>query len=553
MDSCPETWSVTDALTCLQGHSRALVLALQRGDVDAAGRTAGALAQARTPLQLRLQAVAPEQQSPLEKQSTAAKASALAPGTRVEYYSQSAGCWVPAMVLGCDGASGTYQLDIHQAAAAAKVRLPKRSCQEAPQVSGPDTAASSSSAPRLAKGDPAEYYSTTYGRWVPAEVLGWDEQRGAYILNIQPIAFPSKVRRSESGSAQAEDSAAAADQFMNCGMCKASCVAADLLKPGCGHRFCGPCLYRHICRGNLCCPSCSVEIPSEQVTSLLGKESNDARLEERVLPERAKSSFACPLCLEQVARDGSIELDCSHGFCTECFRSYLTSKIREAQVADDELVCPLPDCKTEITVAQVQGAVEGSELWDKFLGFRQSLFENGNIVACPTPQCGKFLVEADLDFATCPMCQKEFCLRCGQAKHEGVSCEDFKAWHADNSKADDHFEELLAQQQWRRCPKCRAPSERESGCNFMQCRSAVCRKRTFWCYVCGKQMAKEDHYTHYPRGPYEDDCYTPGTQRLHVASSEQPAEVQGGASAAVAAAAEAGVAVFDALRNLVRA
>eukprot|EP00434_Breviolum_minutum_P012477 symbB.v1.2.010992.t1/scaffold725.1/size168906/18 len=214
--------------------------------------------------------------------------------------------------------------------------------------------------------------------------------------------------------------------------------------------------------------------------------------------------FSCPICLEQVDMDGSIQLDCDHRFCANCFSSYVSAKVTEGQVAADELVCPLPDCKAEITVAQVEGSMSPS-VWEKFLQFRMDLWENGadgRVLECPSRKCGKFLVELGMTFVSCPRCGQEFCARCGDQWHEGISCESLKVWRQQND-AEESFEELMEQQQWRRCPRCGAPSERESGCNFMQCRSAICRKRTFWCYVCGKELSKEEHYSHYPRtAPY---------------------------------------------------
>eukprot|EP00913_Durusdinium_trenchii_P035412 g33138.t1 len=47
---------------------------------------------------------------------------ALPPGRQVEYYSQTSSRWRPALVLGFDRSSGTYQLDIHPAADPRKVR-----------------------------------------------------------------------------------------------------------------------------------------------------------------------------------------------------------------------------------------------------------------------------------------------------------------------------------------------------------------------------------------------------------------------------------------------
>eukprot|EP00928_Gymnodinium_smaydae_P056164 TRINITY_DN39593_c0_g1_i1.p1 TRINITY_DN39593_c0_g1~~TRINITY_DN39593_c0_g1_i1.p1 ORF type:complete len:285 (-),score=25.57 TRINITY_DN39593_c0_g1_i1:367-1167(-) len=74
--------------------------------------------------------------------------------------------------------------------------------------------------------------------------------------------------------------------------------------------------------------------------------------------------------------------------------------------------------------------------------------------------------------------------------------------------AERMFEEFLAREQLKRCPVCKAPSERKEGsCNFLQCRSDICRKRTYWCFLCGDRKTLEEHYSHYPKGPYVDVCY----------------------------------------------
>jgi len=260
----------------------------------------------------------------------------------------------------------------------------------------------------------------------------------------------------------------------------------------------------------------------------------------------SERQFDCPLCLLTHDRDEGIELDCQHRLCVTCFHAYLQSKITDAQVAEDELVCPIPDCKTEITTAQVEGGTHGTDLWDKFLSFRLKMWtpqeEDGIIVECPTPPCGRFVVPDGLQKVRCPVCAKEFCPKCME-DHSGSSCQAFQAWKAENSKADQNFEELMAHERWRRCPKCGAPSERESGCNFMQCRSAICRKHTYWCYVCGKELAKQDHYSHYPKGPYEDNCNTPEAERL------VPALAQSWEGGSFGAAVEAVAAVGDAFRG----
>eukprot|EP00439_Symbiodinium_sp_Y106_P075748 s203_g15.t1 len=178
------------------------------------------------------------------------------PGTRVEYYSQTASRWVPAVVLGFR--AGTYQLDIHPGAAANKVRRLEIADRPADFNEDPD---------RLQKGAAAEYYSTSYGTWVPAEVLGWDAQRCAYILNIQPVAAPSKVRRPHAPAPTQVASPESAESFSwaPCDRCEALCSTVDLVYLGC-HAFCGPCLYKHFTRtGRYHCPRCDGKLQPDQV------------------------------------------------------------------------------------------------------------------------------------------------------------------------------------------------------------------------------------------------------------------------------------------------
>jgi len=373
-----------------------------------------------------------------------------------------------------------------------------------------------------------------------------------------------------------------------CRMCDAEFPLDSLLSPLCGHLFCEPCLKKHTLQSDfvrepVLCPvaECGAELMPEQVQHLVGAkefrrrssqidEEMAARLMREFAAEQEANAgdgheFECPLCFDKGPRDESIELDCNHRFCSTCFCAYLESKIMDGQVAEDELVCPIPNCtiddhKVEITVAQIEGATTGTPLWNKFLEFRMNLWKpgsgDGQIVECPDKGCrAQFVVPPGEQFVHCPVCKNEFCAKCGGEKHEGVSCEQFKAWQDSNDNADHAFLELMANEQWRKCPGCEIPSERESGCNFMQCRSAICRKRTYWCYVCGHKLTRDDHYSHYPRGPYEDECNTPLDQHIPIAPPPPPRPAAGAEGARApaggppAAAGEDDGGVLGALRG----
>lgn len=258
--------------------------------------------------------------------------------------------------------------------------------------------------------------------------------------------------------------------------------------------------------------SSSSSAPLAQVSEQMSSSSSVGLVEqnEALLPAM---QFNCPICFDDHPDGSGTELDCGHHFCKGCFFGYLESKITEAQVADEELVCPMPGCARQLAVAQVEGATGGTALWEKFLHFRMNLWQpEGDevLVDCPIPGCqARFLATHDMPFVECPECRIEFCLKCRKGRHDGMHCREFAAVLRSSMDADYSFEKLMAQEQWKRCPVCGVPSERVSGCNFMKCESTDCRRGgqcTFWCYVCAQQIGEDEHYSHYPSGPFEDEC-----------------------------------------------
>eukprot|EP00927_Polykrikos_kofoidii_P000888 TRINITY_DN10333_c0_g1_i1.p1 TRINITY_DN10333_c0_g1~~TRINITY_DN10333_c0_g1_i1.p1 ORF type:complete len:1103 (-),score=194.28 TRINITY_DN10333_c0_g1_i1:147-3344(-) len=369
-----------------------------------------------------------------------------------------------------------------------------------------------------------------------------------------------------------------------CSICSKGFIEDELSGPACGHLFCSTCFRGHIVANDFIreavkCPQfgCGESVDHSQIRFLVGADEyarRQAEIDEQAAQalhdefareqaqEKARNApeFDCPLCFEKGNLSDAIELDCDHKLCTECFQNYLNSKIMEAQVAEDELVCPIPKCKKEITVAQVEGATAGTALWDKFLQFRMNMWkpssDEGDIVECPTSKCGKFLVPAKMEVVQCPVCNLEFCPKCCGKSHKGVTCEAHRKWQNENDNVDTAFQELMEREQWRRCPVCSAPSERESGCNFMQCRSEKCRKRTYWCYICGLQKVRDDHYKHYPKGPYEDECHTPMEERVHINAPAGAGAMGGpivGITNAATVAADAATAAVEAGGNILGA
>lgn len=234
-----------------------------------------------------------------------------------------------------------------------------------------------------------------------------------------------------------------------------------------------------------CTASHESALTDEEICRRLQAEF-DRENEEKV----ARTTWQCPLCRDDFSSfDGSIELDCAHRFCKECACIYLTSKVRENRSAPSELVCPMPDCSTEITVAQVQGVLHGSSAMEQFLDQRVETWDlhGDSLVMCPSANCGeRFLAQTSLKKVICPHCS---------------CCFDPRASRGHPVEIDKDFEDFIARERLQRCPRCRAVCERSQGCNYMSCRC-----RTNFCYLCGDALSRSDHLTHFPHGAYQNCC-----------------------------------------------
>jgi len=236
---------------------------------------------------------------------------------------------------------------------------------------------------------------------------------------------------------------------------------------------------------------------------------------DEAIDKMLNASFLCPICMEYHIMDNSIELDCRHRFCKECFATFLTNKIDQKQVEDGQLCCPMR-CKTTVTVLQVQGALEGQSprVFDRYLQTRlEGWVPPAGEVKCDCRKCGStFTANLPAHWknkpteVSCPSCSSSFCPSCGFT-HPGLTCEEERA-RVLQASPDMQASENFIKRQFTRCPCCDIPCERVSGCNYMTCPSKKCRGRTHFCYLCGLQLASSlQHVVHFPQGPYVDQCH----------------------------------------------
>lgn len=93
----------------------------------------------------------------------------------------------------------------------------------------------------------------------------------------------------------------------------------------------------------------------------------------------------------------------------------------------------------------------------------------------------------------CMRCARESCMDCQTPHwHDGLTCEQFRAWRAENDSGEAEMDKMYQNGQFRHCPSCQARVELVQGCHKM-----ICLCETYFCYVCEKLLDPNDPYAHF--------------------------------------------------------
>lgn len=212
----------------------------------------------------------------------------------------------------------------------------------------------------------------------------------------------------------------------------------------------------------------------------------------------------CEICEEKIflpSLPPIYKLSCQHFFCSECFDYYLQNEINNGNVKS--LRCPHINCdvvfsKTEIcdflllTSNSEEDIETKKTLYDKYLKFLKNheVEDDKKKFYCPWPNCeGIGIIDRELEFQevinTTVKCninsEHEFCVLCGNKKHEGGCMSDQEAEILRQVKA----KELKL----KKCPGCRNWTEKKGGCNHMTC--VHCKYE--WCWICNG-ASPPDHF-----------------------------------------------------------
>lgn len=188
-------------------------------------------------------------------------------------------------------------------------------------------------------------------------------------------------------------------------------------------------------------------------------------------------SFVCPICCDDT-QFSTLSLLCGHRFCTSCWTTYLTSKIREE--GEHSIRCMATDCTLVAPDAFISSALiddEGSVNRFRELLVRHFVASNTSLKFCPYPNCtytvscpmavGKLSLNTIVPSVHCgASATHKFCFGCSlEGDHRPVICTVARYWlkkcHDDSETAN------WIKTNTKECGKCQSTIEKNGGCKYV--------------------------------------------------------------------------------------
>ncbi|KAL1852639.1 hypothetical protein Plec18167_007733 [Paecilomyces lecythidis] len=195
--------------------------------------------------------------------------------------------------------------------------------------------------------------------------------------------------------------------------------------------------------------------------------------------------FMCEICCEDGDDLETYAMRCGHRFCVDCYRHYLTQKIKEEGEAA-RIECPQDNCHRIVDSKSLAFLVT-EDLKDRYqtLLTRTYVDDKENLKWCPAPNC-EYAVDCpvksrDLNKIVPTVhcaCKHSFCFGCTLNDHQPPPCSLVKMWL---KKCEDDSETAnWISANTKECPRCHSTIEKNGGCNHMTCRK--CRHE--FCWMC---------------------------------------------------------------------
>ncbi|KAF2402561.1 ankyrin repeat and IBR domain-containing protein 1 [Trichodelitschia bisporula] len=222
-------------------------------------------------------------------------------------------------------------------------------------------------------------------------------------------------------------------------------------------------------------------------------ERREAVLEQAGLGDEASSGakimtvpgFCCEICWDDSPEMQTFAMKCGHRFCVDCYKRYLTTKIKEEGEAS-RIRCPGDDCSRVVDSKSIDLLVS-EDAHDRYLELltRTYVDDLENLKWCPAPNC-VYAVDCKIKPRDLPRivptvhcdCSHEFCFGCTLNDHQPAPCMLVRKWL---KKCEDDSETAnWISANTKECPRCHSTIEKNGGCNHMTCRK--CRHE--FCWMC---------------------------------------------------------------------
>ncbi len=194
----------------------------------------------------------------------------------------------------------------------------------------------------------------------------------------------------------------------------------------------------------------------------------------RAAQDTDKENNTCSICSDEKTEEELELLSCNHKFCTTCLRGIIDLAFKEQN--STTLRCPNPDCKQPFTTQDIEYIMMYNDQALRTLNQikeKERIARNPNGRNCPTRDC-KFMFihnEHQNQIIQCPDCSRQFCTNCLNNHPQGVNCQSVR-------EAQDKESTAWRAQHTKPCPQCKAPIEKDGGCERMPCSN--CKYEFCW-------------------------------------------------------------------------
>lgn len=131
-------------------------------------------------------------------------------------------------------------------------------------------------------------------------------------------------------------------------------------------------------------------------------------------------------------------LDCNHLFCSECYQSYLQSRIKESE--SDHIKCIEPGCSFIVPDDMILNLVNNDKTKQRYrlIITKNFVAENRLMRWCVNPICENAIKIRNVDVTEIICrCRFHFCFTCGQDFHLPATCEQAQNFGKDNINIEE--------------------------------------------------------------------------------------------------------------------